>query len=172
MAGSGVDFYRHILMVDVEGEKVMGGVANTAKKYLLGTEKRETIKILRGELVNPIAPQVQYDGKPPHNYCLQRDHNTTFYSIEDDVSPLAYRDYKLLEAIESAGDRYATFSGVNKLDWGAKLKEGDEVYVRLSSPHSNPDSAEWSLAKVEYKGAVKSLPGTIFGVAIMVSFVM
>ena len=167
-----MDFYRHILMVDVEGEKVMVGVANTAKKYLLGTEKRETIKILRGELVKPIAPQVKFDGKPPHNYCLQRDHNTTFYSIEDGVSPLAYSDYKLLEAIESVGDRFATFAGVNKLDWGAKLKEGDEVYVRFFSPRSDPVSAEWSLAKVEYKGAVESLPGTTFGVAIMVSFVM
>lgn len=149
-------------MKDTPGEKATG----TFKK-MVGISN--TKRVLRGELLKPIPPseiQTRSDGSQ-HNFSLKRDPNITLQAVADDISPLNMEDYYLLRAIDSPFDRFRVFSHPHLLEWGARLKTGDQIFVRLPSP--NPSSSNWSLAIIRYKGVVKNLPGTNFGVEIMVS---
>ncbi len=150
-------------MKNVQGEKAPG-------KIIL-IEGPKPVQVLRGELLTPIPLRdrecsVRYDGRPPHNYRSTRDPSVTLYGGQDDedVSPLNGRDLQLLEAIEKPCDRFAVFSEDSKLEWGGRLKNGDQVYVRLPTP-----APTWSAGAVRYVGPVASLPGRNFGVGISVS---
>ena len=155
---------RYLLMKDTPGEKATG----TFKKIVGFSNSQK--QVLRGELLQPIPPrdiQTRSDGSQ-HNYSLERDPNVTLYAMEDDISPLNVDDYRLLRAIDSPFDRFRVFSDPHWLEWGARLNIGDQIYVRLPSPNVS-GSTNWSFAIVRYKGAVETLPGTNFGVEIMVS---
>ena len=159
---------RYILMKDTRGERSVSSIVSAIKK-LGGSSARQTI-ILRGQLLSPIPrhqQQSRSDGAA-HNYHVDEDPSITlFVEDEQDVSPLSPNDYCLLRAVGSAFDRFSVFVNGEWLDWGVNLKVGDQVYVRLPAP--NPATADWSLAVIRYKGEVKPLSGTNFGVEIYVS---
>ncbi len=164
--------YLYILMKDVYGEKSLGKIMSVLTNPFAGSPK--TVQVLRGELLTQIPRQewsVRNDGRPPHNFRSTKDPSVTLYGGEGDdyVSPLNGRDLQLLEAIEKPCDRFAVFSEDNKLEWGGRLKRGDQVYVRL--PGDNETAPTWSAGVVRYVGPVESLPGRNFGVEITVSTV-
>ncbi len=156
--------YHYILMKDVYGEKAPVKLMSVS----IGSPK--PVQVLRGELLAPTTSQEweqRSDGRPPHNFRTKKDPNVTLYNVEDDLSPINGKDLQLLEAIDKSCDRYAVFSEGNKLEWGGKLKRGDQVYVRL--PGDNASAPTWSAGVVRYVGPVTSLPGRNFGVEIKVN---
>lgn len=124
----------------------------------------------------PPAKRVPRDvGQKPHNYhTISRDPSATFYDDDDgtDLAPLNPYEYGVLAAVKSPGARYSIFLKPVmdgwKLDWGTKLKKGDQVSVELPEAASSGGATEVS-AVVQYVGEVKTLPGITFGVEIKVS---
>ena len=164
--------YQYILMKDVYGEKAPGKIMAILSAPFAGGPK--TVQVLRGELLARIPSRDQEwsahnDGRPPHNFRSTKDPRVTLYGGEDDdyLSPLNGRDLQVLGAIENPYDRFAVFSEDNKLEWGGRLKRGDQVYVRL--PGDNASAPTWSAGIVRHVGPVGSLPGRNFGVEITVS---
>ena len=161
---------RYILMKDAQGERSVSSIVSAFKKPFVGGNSARQIIILRGDLLGQIHPnllQVRFGG-PTHNYFMDRDPSTTlFVADEQIISPLLPEEYQLLRGIDSCFERFNVFVNGDWLEWGANLKVGDEVYVRL--PAVNPAIAVWSRAVIRYKGSMKSLPGTCFGVEIDVS---
>ena len=151
----------YLLMKDTSGEKAPG----TLKKIVGMTN---TKRVLRGELLNPIPREKdpRSDVVQP-NYSVEKDPAITLFVVDDDISPLNIDDYYLLKAIDTPSDRFRVFSHPHWLEWGANLKVGNMVYVRLPSP--NESAPTWSHAIVRYKGPVKNLYGMNFGVEITVS---
>ncbi|XP_064393270.1 uncharacterized protein LOC135340804 isoform X2 [Halichondria panicea] len=154
--------YLYMLMRDVYGEKAPVKIMSVS----IGSPK--PVQVLRGELLALIYHRElaqRYEGRPPHNFRSTKDTSVTLYCGEDDqfdhVSPLNGIDLQLLKAIENPSDRFAVFSEDYKLEWGGKLKIGDQVYVRLPTP-----APTWSAGVVRYVGPVSSLPGRNFGVEI------
>ena len=124
----------------------------------------------RGELLVAIPPSDSYPPKEEgqRDYCLERDPTTILRLLDAQyVTPLGPEDFRLLKAVESPFDRFRVFVDENWLEWGGKVYVGNEAFVRLPSP--NPTSAEWARVVIRHKGPVKNLPGTIFGVEIVVS---
>ena len=151
----------YLLMKDTPGEKAPG----TFKKIVgIANPKR----VLRGELLRPIPREKEprSDVVQP-NYSVEKDPAITLFVVDNDISPLNIDDYYLLKAIDTPSDRFRVFSDPQWLEWGANLKTGSLVFVRLPSP--NESAPTWSHAIIRYKGHVKNLSGTNFGVEIMVS---
>lgn len=149
----------YILTKDAPGEKPRPAV------LALFTKKPRRLQIPRGELISP------RDTRHPANggFRLKRDPSVTLHGSEDgaDLSPLDSVRSELLEAIPHPSDRFAIFSEESKLDWGEKLRCGDQVYVKL--PASRPGAPTWTPALVRYVGKVEKLQGRAFGVEITVS---
>jgi hypothetical protein len=151
----------YLLMRDTPGKKTPG----TFKKIVGITN---TKLVLRGELLIPIPREKELCDRPDvPNYIVERDPTTTLFAVENDISPLNIDDYFLLKAIDTPSDRFRVFSDPHWLEWGANLKVGNLVYVRLPSP--NTLAPTWSKAIIRYKGPVKTLFGMNFGVEIMIS---
>lgn len=162
---------RYILMNDAPGERCVGGsIFSAIRKPFMGGNSSQEVMILRGELLGQIPPshqQPRSDGGV-HNYYVDKDPSTTLFVVDEQgVSPLSLEEYRLLRAIDPSFDRFSVFVNGDWLEWGVKLKVDDKVCVRLPGP--NPSSADWSAAVIRYKGEVKLLPGTNFGVEIYVS---
>ena len=107
------------------------------------------------------------DGQKAHNFrTISRDSPATFYVDDDgtDLAPLSANEYGVLAGVKSLWARYQIFLKSGKLDWGTKLKTGDQVSVELPRLPT-PDRAS---AVVRYVGEVKTLPGITFGVEITV----
>ena len=83
------------------------------------------------------------------------------------VAPLENVQYNLLKAIPTAKARVPVFVTDGWMDWGAGVKKGDEVYIRVIK-----DGIECcSTAVVHYIGTLTGdNPGTMFGVEITVSW--
>ncbi len=162
MASRMPDLY--ILRRDIQGEKPPMKLMSVVS---IGSP--QPVQVLRGELLTQIPRQewlVHDDGRPPYNFRSTKDTSVTLYGGQDDdyVFSLNSRDLQLLGAIEKPSDRFAVFSEDSKLEWGGKLKIGDQVYVRLPTP-----APTWSACVVKHVGPVVSLPGMNFGVEIKVS---
>ena len=157
-------------MKDTPGERSVSSIVSAIKKPFLGGNSSRQIIVLRGELLGQIHPSQQQprsDGLA-HNYFVDKDPATTLFILDEQgVSPLFPEEYRLLIAIDPCFDRFNVFVNGDWLEWGANLKVNDRVYVRLPGP--NTSTGDWSLAVIRYKGDVKSLPGTNFGVEIYVS---
>ncbi|XP_064385808.1 ubiquitin carboxyl-terminal hydrolase CYLD-like isoform X3 [Halichondria panicea] len=126
----------------------------------------QPVQVVQGELLALIPPQemtTRYDKTPPHNFRTKKNPSVTLYSIKDDVSPVYGKELQLLEAIKKPCDRFTVLTEDNKLEWGGRLKIGDQVYVRL--PTSAPT---WSAGVLRHVGPMHmaSLPGRNFGVEI------
>ena len=157
---------RYILMKDTQGERSVSSIVSAIKKSFGGVR---LIILLRGELLGQIHPsqqQVRSDGLV-HNHFVDRDPSSTLSVDDQGISPLFPEEYQLLRGFDSCFDRFNVFRNGDWLEWGVKLSVGNQVYVRL--PGQNTSTADWSLAVIRYKGKVKSLHGTNFGVEICVS---
>jgi hypothetical protein len=148
-------------MRDTPGEKTPG----TFKKIVGITNQK---RVLRGELLRPINRDKEPRPDVP-NYSVEKEPAITLFAVEDNISPLNIDDYHLLKAIESPTDRFQVFSDPRWLEWGANLKYGSLVFVRLPSPNTSVPT--WSHAIIRYKGPVKTLFGMNFGVEIVVSVI-
>ena len=125
----------------------------------------------------PIPPSQMVprsDGQRAHNYrTISKDSTATFYESDEDeenVAPLTRNEYGLLAGVKSPGARYKIFLEVGKLDWGTKLRKGDQVSVEMpglgaASSRATPRAS----AVIRFVGEVKTLPGITFGVEIKVA---
>lgn len=111
------------------------------------------------------------DGQKAHNYhTISRESPATFYDDGTDVAPLNQHEYGVLVAVKSPTARYNVFLKLGMLDWGTKLKKGDQVSVELPGLQAvSSGSALRASAVVRYIGEVKTQPGITFGVEIKVS---
>ena len=82
------------------------------------------------------------------------------------VAPLDDTQLGLLEAITTPKGCMMVFATPGWLDWGAAVKTGDRVYIRVLM---KDDSECCSTARVHYIGRLTDRPGTFFGVEISVS---
>ena len=143
----------------------------TASQLIGLRTSRKPVNALRGELLLAIRGQdlvPRNDGGKPHNYRLARDTTITLRAAEEEVAPLDWRDYSLLEAIKSAHSQFDTFISTDRMEWGLSLKEGSEVFVVVNLEE---DHHSWlrSRAVVRWAGELGgSERGTVFGVEIMV----
>ena len=154
----------YILTKDLPAEK-------TTSQFAGLRTIRKPVIALRGEFLLAIRGQdsvPRNDGGKPHNYRLARDMTVTLQAEGDEVAPLDWRDYSLLEAIKSAHSRFDTFISADKMVWGLSLKEGSEVFVAMN-PEEDHHSWLRSRAVVRWVGELRGRErGTVFGVEIMV----
>ena len=145
-----------ILMIDVEGELVtpaLLGIWTTKSK----------IEVQRGELLELIKPKHNSDAAAI--YQVRGKKAITVKCRADDVTPLnGGVQCALLEAIPTPVERFSVFMTNGWLEWGASVKVGDMVYIRLMKKKMD----YCSTACVLYIGTGK-YPGTMFGVQITVS---
>ena len=159
----------YILMKDLPAERA------TSRLGGLGTSRRP-VNALRGELLLAIQGEdliPRNDGAKPHNYRLARDMTVTLRAEEQEVAPLDWRDFSLLESIKSAHSRFDTYISADKMEWALSLKEGSEVFVAVipEMPHHSLRSRAVvsCQAVVRWVGDLEgSERGTVFGVEIMV----
>ena len=118
------------------------------------------MNVLRGELLLSLPDD------PKHTYRLDRD-PTVVLTVSDElqIAPLNHKDFLLMQGIRQPTDRIDTFNK-GKLEWALSLRQGSKVYVKL--PDSNLSVEKWARATVHYVGQVGNLPGTQFGVEILV----
>ena len=161
-----------ILCYDKTGEKLSTHLAGVVKRT-------STVNVLRGELLVPVHGDkivLRNDGKKPHNCQVKGDPTITLYCSEEDVAPLGNYEFLLLEGIQSRDARYQTFISTGHLDWGLKLKSGDEVYVIVPGFSSGSTAVATqatprAAAKVRYVGGLETNSlniGITFGVEITV----
>ena len=145
----------YLLLTDVQGTKIV-------KRYLTGKSKSPT-RVLRGELLLGLQQENQ-------QLIYQLSHDPTVHIVcdENDVAPLNFEEFHMLEAIQKPFDRVLAFNA-NKLEWGLKLKQGSAIYIDIPGPGDNRSAAECARAVVHYKGQIGSQPGIQFGVELMVS---
>ena len=154
-----------LLLKDLVGEK-SGSTLRMLKRVLTG--KSAAVRVLRGELVEPIpgdelAPRSE--GQKPYNYRVKKDPAVLLYCDDYDIVPLSNKEFLLLEAIQTPAVRYDVFISEDKLDWGCNLKPGDTVYVSIPSLTVLPTCAA---AVVRYIGGLPPVSGLMFGIEIMV----
>ena len=158
-----------ILVKDNVGEK---------SESILGAIKRvvwkpSTLRILRGELVEPIPGDdvsPRSEGQKPYNYRCKKDPAVLLYCHEQDIAPLSDKEFLLLEAIQTPAARYDVFISGDKMDWGCNLKRGDTVYVSIPSLTVLPSCR--AAAVVCYVGGLPPESGLMFGIEIMVGLLM
>ena len=101
-------------------------------------------------------------------YQLYSDPSVSLFLEANSTGILSPEEFSLLEAVLDRGERFRLYK--DKLKWGVSLWVGSNVYVSV------PEEAKRSLVKqpearaiVRYRGRVRSNPGTLFGVEILVS---
>ena len=98
-------------------------------------------------------------------YCVDGNESVTFTECLD-VAPLDYVQFSILKAIPTAKVRFSLFVTEGWMEWGAGVKKGDKVYIRVKKGGDECCST----AVVHYIGAgTGDQPGTLFGVEITVS---
>ncbi|KAL5467172.1 hypothetical protein EMCRGX_G031364 [Ephydatia muelleri] len=117
--------------------------------------KKDEIEVSRGELLIRKGDLL----------CVNGNESVAFelYKECGNVAPLFDVQYNLLKAIPTAERRICVFKTEGWIDWGADVKKGDEVYIRVRK-----DGIKCcSTAVVRYIGTVTGEhPGTMFGVEI------
>ena len=79
-----------------------------------------------------------------------------------DVTPLSDEEANLLLAISSLGERYKTFIDRKRVDFGRRLSPESQVFVSVKGFKKDLPGVVW------YKGELRSCPGTMFGVELIV----
>ena len=120
--------------------------------------KKADIEISRGELLVQKGDLLCVNGNESVAF--------EFRTESDNVAPLDGVLYNLLKAIPAANGRLSVFKTDGWMDWGAGLKKGDEVYIRVTKGGEGCCST----AVVHYIGTMSGTqPGTMFGLEINVS---
>ena len=126
---------------------------------LLGAyTKKAEIEISKGELLIRKGDLLFVNGNESAPF--------EFHKECDNIAPLQDVQYNLLKAIPTAKARVPVFVTDGWMDWGADVKKGDEVYIRVIK-----DGIECcSTAVIHYIGTMTGdHPGTMFGLEITVS---
>ena len=90
------------------------------------------------------------------------------HTVCENVAPISSVQYKLLKAIPTAKARFSVFITDGWMDWGADVKNGDEVYIRVTKTKDGEECC--STAVVRCVGAMtEDQSETLFGVEITVS---
>ena len=144
----------YILVKELKAEKVSWSipVVNISRTSQIALSKGELL-IRKGEVVH-----------------VRGNEGATFKFESNYVAPLDDVQLGLLEAIPTPRGRMLVFANEGPsiwLDWGAAVKAGDSVYIRVPMK----DGSECcSTARVHYIGCLTGdQPGTFFGVEITVS---
>ena len=92
-------------------------------------------QIAKGSLLTALSHQetesMANSFDPPHNYkYVSSDLTLTLHCKPDQVHPLTVTQRALLVGVTQESDRVEV---LHKLDWAAKLKPEDHVYVTISS---------------------------------------
>lgn len=146
-----------ILLNDVDGTKMDGGIKSTMKKFLRRTTPYSSHTVPRGELIVEFKEEGQ-----PFTYRSLHDPHIYMVCEKRKVSPLNTEQLHLLEAIKKPADRINAFR--NKLSWGVGLTSGSNVLVTI--PGKQYMEAE---AIVRYCGEVgQQQSHHSFGVEILV----
>ena len=92
-----------------------------------------------------------------------------------DVAPLTKEECHILDAIDSAADRYAVYSTPGKLAWGVGLKVDDTVLAKLPPKNGQGSSGDgeqqaiYTTAIIRWCGDIEKIgPIRVFGVEITV----
>ena len=159
MAGCG----RHILLKDVQGYKRDEAVKAAIKK-MTGGDPYSTVNVLRGELMEELYSMPELLN---FNMRLCRDPTICLSLSLDSLAfaPLIAEEFSLLEGIQLASDRFDTFSN-GGIELGMYLVPGSKVYVNFYG--ANHVKIKQARATVQFKGKVQGLPGTTFGIEILV----
>ena len=123
----------YILMKDLPAERAVSQLGGLwASRWPVNALRGELLLAIRGEDLIP-----RNDGGKPHNYRLARDMTVTLRAEEQEVAPLNWRDFSLLESIKSAHSRFDIYISADKMKWALSLKEGSEVFVVVNPemPH-------------------------------------
>ena len=153
---------RFILTKDAPGYK-LGGTVMSVFKRVIGDFPYSPVNVLRGELVMKVTSYADF------NLKLCRD-PTVLLKCCEDVAPLCSLDeFLLMEGIEKPSERFEAFHA-GQLELGLKLELGWKVYVAVPGP--NLAIKKYARAVVHYKGKVGNLPGTTFGVEILVRLML
>ena len=135
--------------------------AETVSRSILGVyTKKVDIEISKGELL-------VRKGDLLHVHVNESESAAFEYHNESDyIAPVFDVQYNLLKAIPTAKGRISVFKTPGWMDWGADVKKGDNIYIRV-----NKGGEECcSTAVLHYIGYMTgSPPGTMFGVEVTVS---
>ena len=151
---------KYILLNDRVGENV--------EKNILAfglASKISPTQVLRGELLEALPEE----GQP------QDSHKIAVVGLDrkklrlvcrtEDLTRLSDEEANLLLAISSVGERYDIFIDRKRLDIGRKIHHGSRVLVKVKGIAKDLVGVVW------YKGEVPPLPGTMFGVELIVSMI-
>ena len=144
-------------------------VGHTIERNLLAlglSTKSIPTNVLRGELLEalPEAEQPQ-DLNRIALVGIDRKSLRIECSMED-IGRLADEDANMLLAISSSESRYQTLIDRKRLDFGRRLinsPAGSQVFVSVKGIPKDVVGVVW------YKGELPSLPGTMFGIELIVS---
>ena len=140
-------------------------VGYTVERNMFGlSTKPLPTNVLRGELLEALP-----EAEQPQD-CLTRvalagiDRKSLRIECSmEDLTRLTDEDAKLLLAISSSESRYQTLIDRKRLDFGRRLSPDSQVFVSVKGIPKDVVGVVW------YKGELPSLPGTMFGVELIVS---
>ena len=162
---------RCILLKDIVGEQ--GG-----RSTWLGLvhSPPSTVNIQRGELLvvsssSPEDKSLQDHQQQSKLSCkLCRDSSISIECNPEEVGRLDLAEFELLEAVENPEARYEEFCMDRKLRWATMLTLGSVVHVRLTDEAGM--LVQYAEGAVKYMGKVGKRPGQMFGIEIIVSWII
>ena len=120
--------------------------------------KKSEIEISKGELFIQNRDLFYVNG---NEYVTIECH-----TVGESITTLDSVQYNLLKAIPAAMVRFSVFMTIGWMEWGAGVKKGNKVYIRMMKDGEGCCFT----AVVRYIGAVTGTqPGTLFGVEITMS---
>ena len=126
--------------------------------------KKSQVDVPRGELLEKVKPK--YNGNVAAVYQVSGNKAITVRCEASDVTLLSDVQHALLMAIPNAMERFIILMTHGWLDWGAAVKAGDIICIRIMTT-GEPCYCE---ARVHYVGSViGGQQETMFGVEITVS---
>ena len=148
---------KYILLVD--------RVGNTLERNLLALglpTKATPTQVLRGELLEAL-PEVEQPSDFQRVALVGIERKLLRLECPTaDLTRLSDEEANLLLAISSLGERYKTFIDKKRLDFGRRLSPESQVFVSVKGFTKDLPGVVW------YKGELLSLPGTMFGVELIV----
>ena len=86
-----------------------------------------------------------------HATLLRKTRSSTTLR-DSDLAPLTVEECVILDALPNSAARFAVYSTPGKLEWGVRLKVGDNVLAQL--PDSNGGKEEYITAIIRWIGEI------------------
>ena len=125
------------------------------------TTKFTSIQILRGEILEDVP-----EAEQPTDSTEVAVVNCKSLRLEcptEDVTRLSEEETNLLLAITSSEGRYLSYIDRKRMAFGRQLSQGSAVFVDVKG------NSKFLPGIVRYKGVLPPIPGTWFGVELLVS---